>query len=73
MRSEIDYRLELSELKIKDFSSTLKALDPKSVLKRGYAMVRGSNGSVIAQTKDFPVKESVEVIMRDGSVQVIRK
>lgn len=73
MRSEIDYHLELSELKIKDFFSTLKALDPKSVLERGYAMVRASNGSVIAQTKDFPKNEAVEVILRDGSLQVIRK
>ena len=73
MRGEIDYRLEFSELKIKDFSSTLKALDPKSVLERGYAMVRASNGSIIAQTKDFPADEAVEVILRDGSVQVMRK
>lgn len=73
MKGEIDYRIEVSALRIQDFASTLKALDPKSVLERGYAIVRGTDGSIITKVKDFPSDRTAEVILRDGSVEVIKK
>lgn len=55
----------------------LTSLDPKSVLERGYSLVRDTKGNVIGTVEKLFKGQAVEVQFKDGvagaSVQVIRK
>lgn len=58
-------------------SRVLKSLDPKSILGRGYAFVRSTDGAVIGGVDGLSRGQIVEVQFKDGvagaSIQVIRK
>jgi exodeoxyribonuclease VII large subunit len=72
MKADIDHKIELSGLKLMSFSSSLKALDPKEVLRRGYAIVRSPEGIVIASKDKFPSGSIVDILFQDGTVKVTR-
>jgi exodeoxyribonuclease VII large subunit len=45
----------------------LKSLDPRQVLNRGYALVRGSGGELIISLEQVKLDSDVDVRLKDGS------
>jgi exodeoxyribonuclease VII large subunit len=45
----------------------LKSLDPRQVLNRGYALVRGSGGELITSLEQVKLDSDVDVRLKDGS------
>lgn len=66
-----------TEERLVGMTRLFKSLDPKAVLRRGYAVVRAPNGDVIADVERLSRGQPVELQFRDGiagaSIQVIRK
>jgi exodeoxyribonuclease VII large subunit len=48
----------------------LATLDPESVLKRGYAVVRQSNGTIARSTKTLSLGEELQLQLGQGQVKV---
>jgi exodeoxyribonuclease VII large subunit len=48
----------------------LATLDPESVLKRGYAVVRQSNGAIARSTENLSLGEELQVQLGQGQVKV---
>ena len=69
MHSELSHTIELSSLRIANYTSSLRALDPKNVLQRGYAIARTKDGRVISSIKNIPL-ENFDLILKDGNVSV---
>lgn len=49
---------------------TLQTLDPKSVLRRGYAVVRQDNGAIVRTAADLTPGQSLQVQLADGLANV---
>ncbi len=58
--------LDAAEAKLESLSARLEALNPRSVLSRGYGMVTGPGG-VIESISDVSVGDTVTIVLRDGS------
>lgn len=56
--------VERQEKRVENTAQLLETLSFKSILKRGYSVIRDMEGSVITQTKDLPSEFLIE--MRDG-------
>ncbi|MDH6060434.1 exodeoxyribonuclease VII large subunit [Chrysosporum bergii ANA360D] len=48
----------------------LASLDPKAVLRRGYAVVRGENGAIARSASDLAVGQSLLIQLGQGEVKV---
>ncbi len=72
IQQAVEYHLERSRLTLDKFSSTLRVLDPNSVLSRGYAIVQDSQGRVITREKDFPVSSSATLRLQSGLISIRR-
>lgn len=68
----VEYHLERSRLTLDKFSSTLRVLDPNSILSRGYAIVHNEQGKVITEGKDFPVSSEATLLLQSGKVTIRR-
>ena len=55
--------------RLRTATRTLAALDPHSVVRRGYAIVRGSTGGVIKNALDLKIGERLDVELGNGRVQ----
>lgn len=63
IRSQIDQ----SVLRLKDFRGTIRALDPKEILKRGYSLVyKEEKRQLIRSVKSVKVGEKIVVEVSDG-------
>jgi exodeoxyribonuclease VII large subunit len=71
MKSSLAYMAERYELKLARLTDNLESLNPKSVLKRGYAIVYdGSNNVVTSKEK---ASADMDIEFSDGRVAVKRK
>ncbi|MBI2484241.1 exodeoxyribonuclease VII large subunit [Candidatus Uhrbacteria bacterium] len=61
------YLLSAAELAAQSAKRNLKNMNPLTVLKRGYSIVRSSHGTVIRQLEDVRSGESISVAVSDGS------
>ena len=52
-----------------NLSARLDALNPYSVLDRGYSFVAGPDGRAVTSVRGLEVGSSITVRMRDGKVQ----
>lgn len=55
--------------RLRTATRTLAALDPHSVVRRGYAIVRGSKGGVVKNALDLKIGERLDVELGNGRVQ----
>lgn len=51
-------------------NTEIKALSPKSVLKRGYSIVEDKNGVIISSIKQVSSDELLAIKVKDGSIKV---
>ena len=58
------------QLRLTTGEARLSLLNPGKVLKRGYAIVRNTEGHVLTSTHDFIQPQSGEIMVQDGSIQV---
>jgi exodeoxyribonuclease VII large subunit len=64
--------IQIQQEKLKGAESHLAALDPTSILKRGYAIVTKSiDNKVIKKTDDANVQDHIEIHLSDGILQGI--
>ena len=49
----------------------LATLDPNRVLKRGYAVVRSTNGKIARQAADLVLGEELQIQLQEGEVKVV--
>lgn len=55
--------------RLRTATRTLAALDPHSVVRRGYAIVRGSKGGVVKNALDLKIGERLDVELGNGRIQ----
>ncbi len=72
IRSRVDRHIERTSLTLKTFDSTLRALDPKAVLSRGYAIVRDESGHVLRSPDELPEGANARIEWRSGQITVKR-
>jgi len=66
----LSHRLEKSKLELKSVGERLTSLSPKSVLSRGYSIVRRlPDNKVVREYKEVKVQEVVELIFSNGKAQ----
>jgi exodeoxyribonuclease VII large subunit len=66
----LSHRLEKSRLELKSVGERLTSLSPKSVLSRGYSIVRLlPDKKVVREYKEIKVEEVVELIFSNGKAQ----
>ena len=61
-------RIGVARNSLNDKLATLKAIDPQSVLQRGFALVYGRNGALIRSIEDVAEKEIITTRLADGSL-----
>ncbi len=60
--------LAIHRERLRSLELQLSALDPSAILSRGYAVVRGENGSIISSVTDLAPGDSFELALMDGEV-----
>jgi exodeoxyribonuclease VII large subunit len=68
MSTSLAHRYELTAARLKGLGERLFGLDPRMVLKRGYAIVR-KNGVITGVRSDLKVRDGIEIEFTDGSVR----
>jgi exodeoxyribonuclease VII large subunit len=70
LRRAIDVRLQ-AEIQAQSYRrERLQALDPKSILQRGYAVVRQQNGAIVRQSDRLRLGEELEIQLDRGRIGV---
>jgi exodeoxyribonuclease VII large subunit len=72
MNSKAEHFFELTEARMQKFHSSFRALNPYSVLDRGYAIVEDKDGAIIGKRQQMPHDKEVEIVFADGKVEVRR-
>jgi len=70
LRQLVQYRLQTAQQQCQYLAQTLQNLDPESVLKRGYAVVRAEGDRVIDDANQVQVGEELQVQLAQGSLTV---
>ncbi len=73
MQSVSSSFLELNEKSITKTASKLSALNPVSVLMRGYSYITNENSSSISSVKDVKSGDKIVVTVKDGSFDAVVK
>ena len=60
--------LAIHRERLRSLELQLSALDPSAILSRGYAVVRGENGSIISSVTDLAPGDSFELALMNGEV-----
>ena len=68
MRRAVDHQLALSQAQLHTDLAKLRALSPQSVLDRGYAVLRQSNGDVVTEVDQLKRGTLLEAIVAHGSL-----
>ena len=63
----MERKLEGKRAALQGLSERLRGLDPRAVLKRGYAIVK-KDGKVIHSSKEVELKDRIEVLLGEGSL-----
>jgi exodeoxyribonuclease VII large subunit len=67
----VAHNLQLQHVHLKSFEQRLSSLDPKSVLNRGYALVRFQNGQIVHSVQQVADGNSLQVQVSDGQFDVL--
>ncbi|WP_204141601.1 exodeoxyribonuclease VII large subunit [Halomicronema sp. CCY15110] len=70
LRQLIQHRLQAAQQHCQYLAQTVQTLDPDSVLKRGYAVVRAEGDRVIGQADQVTVGQQLQVQLGQGSLTV---
>jgi len=60
--------LTIHRERLRSLELQLSALDPAAILSRGYAVVRGEDGSIVSSVRDLAPGGSFELALMDGEV-----
>ncbi|MBS1904194.1 MAG: exodeoxyribonuclease VII large subunit [Bacteroidetes bacterium] len=69
---QADRAVELAILRLDRDRSTLRALDPKGVLERGYAILQRPDGAVVTQPEQLAVDGEATAHIHGGSIRIRR-
>ena len=69
LENVISLLLKVNKEKISGYSDRLKSLNPKSVLTRGYVIVRDNKGNIIKSTNDISIGDKLITELSDGKVE----
>jgi exodeoxyribonuclease VII large subunit len=61
-------RIGMARTSLTDKMATLRAIDPQTVLQRGFALVYGRNGALVRSISDVAEKESIHTRLADGTL-----
>ena len=61
-------RIALARTSLNDKMATLKAIDPQTVLKRGFALVYSQQGTLVRSIADVAEKQLIQTRLADGSL-----
>lgn len=70
LRQLVQYRLQAARQQCQYLAQTLQTLDPESVLKRGYAVVRAEGDRVIDHADQVTVGDQLQVQLARGTLTV---
>jgi len=75
LKTTIPHSLKIRTDKLNALSRMLESLSYKSVLNRGYAVVKGANGNIVQKPHDLNIGESVSIEFAENVVKdaVIKK
>jgi exodeoxyribonuclease VII large subunit len=68
MSTSLSHLFQLTASEARGLAERLNALDPRLVLKRGYAIVR-KNGRISGKRKGLAVRDTIEIEFTDGNVR----
>lgn len=68
LRQLVQHRLQAAHQQHHYLSQTLKTLDPESVLKRGYAIVRGEGDRVVESSQQTAIGDTLRIQLGEGRV-----
>jgi exodeoxyribonuclease VII large subunit len=60
--------LQIAQNRLVRHTSTLKALDPTAVLKRGYALITDATGNVITRAESTSPGAQVQIRLSEGAL-----
>jgi exodeoxyribonuclease VII large subunit len=66
----LNHRLRLYRAEVNSLASSLKVLDPRQILERGYAIVTNEAGEVITGNEQVQAGETLEVRVSKGNFKV---
>ncbi|HYM21485.1 MAG TPA: exodeoxyribonuclease VII large subunit [Candidatus Kapabacteria bacterium] len=72
MKNRSEQNVEFSRLRIDRHLASLRALDPRGVLARGYAILQSADGAVITDGSNFPVSAEGTLHLHSGLISVRR-
>jgi exodeoxyribonuclease VII large subunit len=58
---------------VKALKEHLRALNPESVLSRGYSLTRNKEGKILSSVKDVKSGEEIETKLKDGIIHSVAK
>jgi exodeoxyribonuclease VII large subunit len=64
----MEAKLDLSEQKLRLLRADLDSLDPKSILKRGYAIIEDEDGALITSASQVQRSDFLKAILYDGQL-----
>lgn len=65
----VQYRLQSAQQQCQHLHQTLKTLDPESVLKRGYAVVRTEGDRILNSSQDVNVGHRLRIQLAAGAIE----
>lgn len=70
LQSDVRHRLEREAEGVTVRAARVQAMDPRRVLKRGYAILRDASGKAVRSARDQMVGASLEASLADGELRV---
>jgi exodeoxyribonuclease VII large subunit len=69
----ISRSLDADKDEVKALKEHLRALNPESVLSRGYSLTRNKEGKILSSVKDVKSGEEIETKLKDGIIHSVAK
>lgn len=67
---EITDKINKDRTKVDQLADRLNTLSPLSTLERGFSIITNSNGDITNSIKDVKLDENINIILKDGSLEV---
>ena len=71
LKNTMDNRISQSYERVAILSNHLSLVNPKSILKRGYAIVKKNDKDIVHSSKDVKHHQRLEVILSEDTLSVI--
>ena len=69
----IGHKVERTSSTLHAIEAQIEALSPLSILKRGYSVVTGADGKLIAHTRDASEGDTIDIRLQDGHLAAVVK